>query len=323
MSLPPPAKTWAFLPNNRVSYVSLIDTSSRVMYGIKNFLVATMGYTVKYSCDGTTGPTSSSDHTDRWASAANVQTRASTSTAGPQSFIVLTNGLGVDIMLVFQGISDDIFKLSFSPSGSFTPASPSTQQPTAADEQITLSNTSVITNLGTLDRVWHVMASTDKTMFRAFVYRSDSLTYSFGVEVVNSTASPATNFVASTVGWSTNNQTLTSNNVGHALGTAAPNNQGVARINSLNCVLAGCGEAYAGSITNPIACDLTAGAMIVGTGYVSQTTNAAGKVGNRIDAWYVYNSTTPGQGDTFSGLTHVLFGTTVYPWDGITSPEIA
>ena len=324
MSLPPVTKTWVFAPNNRVSFVSLLDASSRILFGIKNFLVATMGYTVKYSCDGTTGPTSSSDHTDRWLSVSNAATRASTATAGPQSFVVLTNGSGVDILLVYQGSSDDVFKVSFSPGGLFTPAGTSTQQPTATDEQVCVSGVSMVTNSATNDRVWHIMATSDKTMFRVFIYRLDVLVYSFGVEAIIPTVNSTVVFTANTVGWSTNNATMTALGAGgHVLGTSTSNNGGVARVNSVNCVLAGCGESFFGSVLNPLTCDLSAGAIIVPAGYVSQTAGAAGKLGNRIDCWYAYNTVTPGQGDTLGDLSHVIFGTAVWPWDGSTYPEIA
>jgi hypothetical protein len=90
MSLPTLQKSWLFSTNNRISFVSLNDTMARFLFGIKNFLVATVGYTVKYSCDGVTGPTSSVDNTDRWISFSNCTTRGTTTTS-PQSFVVLTD----------------------------------------------------------------------------------------------------------------------------------------------------------------------------------------------------------------------------------------
>lgn len=70
--------------------MSLNDTMARFLFGIKNFLVATLGYTVKYTCDGTTGPTSANDHTDRWVSFSNCTTRGANA-ASAQSFVVLTD----------------------------------------------------------------------------------------------------------------------------------------------------------------------------------------------------------------------------------------
>lgn len=90
MTLPALQKSWLFSTNNRISFVSLNDTMARLLFGIKNFLVGTVGYTVKYSCDGTTGPTSANDHTDRWLSFSSCTTRGAAA-GNPQSFIVLTD----------------------------------------------------------------------------------------------------------------------------------------------------------------------------------------------------------------------------------------
>lgn len=323
MSLPPVTKSWTFAPNNRISSLSLLDNSSRLMFGIKTFLVTTMGYTLKYSCDGTTGPASSSDHTDRWTTFANAQTRAATLTAGPQSFVVLTNGSGCDILITYAGSSDDSFVVAFSPSGLYIPAGTPTRAPTATDSQTFATGSSMIGTTVASDRVWHIMATTDKTIFRVFVYRLDVMFSAFGVEAIQPTVNPTVNFVGNSVGWMTTNSTMTSVGAGHVLGSATSNNQGMALVNSLSCVIAGCGECFQSSAANPLPTDLSAGAIIVPCGYVSTTAGAAGKLGNRFDCWYAYNTPTPGQGDSFGDLTHVLFGTGVWPWDGVTYPEIS
>lgn len=140
MSLPTVVKTWTYSPNNRITYVSLNATMAALLYGIKNFLVATMSYTVKYTCDGTTGPTSSSDHTDRWASVAACLTRGANSTSA-QSFCVLTDGSGCDVLLTYQGSGDDVAILAFNPLGAVVPAGTATNEPTSASLVTVVSGT--------------------------------------------------------------------------------------------------------------------------------------------------------------------------------------
>jgi hypothetical protein len=168
--IPDPARSWQFSVNNRIGFTSLNATMAAYLFGLKNFLVGTMGYAVKYTCDGTTGPSSSSDHTDRWTDATKTTTRGSTS-GSAQSFAVLTDGDGVDFMLTYQGASDDIARFSYSQGALFTPAGTANQQPTATDEAVALSGTSLINSTASGDRVWHAMATTDRKNWRAFICR--------------------------------------------------------------------------------------------------------------------------------------------------------
>lgn len=325
MTLPTVTKTWTVSANNRITFVSLNDTCSRILFGIKNFLVATMGYTVKYTCDGTTGPTSSADHTDRWASATNAATRG-TSVNVAQSFAVVTDGNGCDIMLAYQGATDSQARIAFSPSGVFLPAGTSNQQPTATDLMEMWPATSDLTNItGSLDRVWHIQASTDKKAFRFVNYRASTMTATFGLEVI--TREPAmmsnTVFNPPVVGWGT----FVSNSLvgnGCAIGPVVGGGQGgQARLNGVISNVGGCGEIMNGttffSVANP---ELQAAAPIVPVGFATAQAGVAGKLGMRIDAWTVFCSGI-GQGDTFGTLQFVYFGTLVLPWDGVSTPVIA
>jgi hypothetical protein len=326
LHLPPITHSWLFSPNNRINFVSLNDTMARLLFGLKNFLVATMGYTTKYTCNGTTGPTSGADHTDRWVTFSNVTTRGAGS-GNAQSFIVLTDGNGCDLLLTYQGGSDDIARISFSPGGLFTPAVTSNQQPTATDEQLMVSSASLINATTSVDRVWHAMATADKRLFRFFVYRAGTMTYSWGLEFCNTTGvlDPNVGFSPAVVGWATNNSTISNAAAGSVVGGSnAGGNGGVARINGVNAAVGGCSEGYLNSFGNPYPLDLQGGgAIIVPVGFASVTTFTSGKVGNRIDCWYGYWNAMPSQGDALGNLTHVFLGTGVHPWDGVSYPVVA
>jgi len=321
MPLPTLVKTYSFSNNNRISFVSLNDTMARYLFGIKNFLVATMGYTVKYTCDGTTGPTSGADHTDRWSTFSNATTRGANATTA-QSFAVLTDGNGVDIMLTYQGASDDIARISFSNGGLFTPAGTSNQQPTATDEAIILSAITIINATATLDRVWSIQASTDKKIFRTQIFRSSTFLYGFGVEQVVREPNMLASFVWSptVVGWASSGTTFTSN--GGPLGNSASNQRGFARISATNVEMTGCGEGtWNISVAQP---ELQAFSPIVPTGYFNNNTaNLFGRVCDRIDCWGSPAGNNFGQGDTFGSLQFAWLGSYILPWDGTTTPVIA
>jgi hypothetical protein len=327
LHLPPITRSWLFSPNNRIVFVSLNDTMARLLFGLKNFLVATAGYTVKYTCNGVTGPTSSVDHTDRWLTFANVTTRA-TIAGATQSFAVLTDGNGCDLLLTYQGGSDDVARISFSPGGLFTPAGTSNQQPTATDEQVMVSGTTLINATATFDRVWHVMATRDKKLFRFFVYRAGTMTYSWGLEFCNTLGvlAQSSMFSPPVVGWATSNSTITVASTGSVVGGSNPgSNGGIAKISGISGVaVGGCSEGYLNSFANPFTCDLQGGgAIIVPVGFASNTAGASGKIGNRIDCWYGFWNALPTQGDALGDLTHVFMGTGIYPWDGVSYPAVA
>jgi len=166
MGAPSKQKTWSIAKCVRIPFVSLNGTMAAFLFGIKQHL-KTVGYTVKGSCDGTTG---AMDAVDRWATAANATTRGAAA-GNAQSWIVLTDGQGVNILFTYQGASDDIAKVSFSPTGVFVAAGTPANQPTATDEQVVTSAASLIANTASGDRLYSVWASSDAKMFRAAVAR--------------------------------------------------------------------------------------------------------------------------------------------------------
>lgn len=326
MSLPTVVKTWTVTANNRCVFTTLNGVGSVFLFGLKTFLVGTMGYTLKYSCDGTTGPTSSSDHTDRWASAANCTTQGA-STAAAQSFIVLTDGNGCDLLITYQGPTFDNVKFAFSPLGLYVPAGTANQQPTATDEVIVVgAGSSMLGITNSTDRVWHAQATTDKKAFRVAIYKAGAMTFTFGLELVTKEPAMLSNVVwnPNVVGWGTFNASpLTA--AGAALGPSAGavGSSGFARINSTVAGVGGSGETMNGStyfsVANP---ELQAAAPIVPVGFASVTAGVAGKLGMRIDTWTTFCSGIA-QGDTFGALGFVYFGTLVWPWNGSSTPVIS
>jgi hypothetical protein len=329
MTLPTVQKTWSISACNRITYASLLDTASSVMYGVKNYLVATGGYTVKYTCDGTTGPTSSSDHTDRWASKTNAQTRA-TIVGAAQSFCVLTDGNGADILIAYQGATDDVFKVSFSPSGAFLPAGTANQQPTATDQQDFVPGT--ITAVGTNtsgDRLWSCWVDSTKKLFRVAVARAGAwVGLQWGVELVSSRVT-SVSFSPAIWGFSfiTGQQTAQSA-TGFSTSYAVNLRGGLARANATNIQCEGGLEIFAGVANNY---GTTKTELQGSTGYPifplsigSSTAGATGPVGDLYD-WWLGRTASASPGDVYGSNQFIIMGSTggvFWPWTGVAPPTM-
>ncbi len=185
MALPTIVKTWRQLltagtPGARVTFSSVLDTTQQVAFRTKDFLCngsgATKKYTVLWSSSGGTGPSSASDHTDRITSPGSWTPRAATA-AAPQAWVVLVGGLGEQILLAFQGASDDVMRVAFSPGGLYALASSTSNQPTASDEQLVIGGGSIsIVNAATSgDRILHLWARDDAKGARFALYRTGAL----------------------------------------------------------------------------------------------------------------------------------------------------
>lgn len=185
MALPTIVKTWRQLmtagtPGVRVTFSSVLDTMQQVAFRTKDFLCnssgATTKYTVLWSSSSGTGPSSASDHTDRITGPASWTPRAATASA-PQAWVVLVGGLGEQILLSFQGASDDVMRVEFSPGGSYVLASDTSNPPTAVDEQLVIGggNVSIVSAATSGDRILHLWARDDAKGVRVALYRSGAL----------------------------------------------------------------------------------------------------------------------------------------------------
>ena len=184
MSSPQLAKAWTITPNERLVYVSLIATLGWFIYTNKTKLKA-VGWTCKFSSDGITGPASGADATDRIASATDFATRA-TIAAAAQSWIVLQNADGLQIMFAFMGATDDVARVSYSPGGLFALAATTTQQPTATDEVIVSLSNSLINSGLSADRVMSIWCSNDTKHWSCAIFRSSAIVNIIGIERIQS-----------------------------------------------------------------------------------------------------------------------------------------
>lgn len=194
MTAPLLTKNWTITPNLRRTYSSLNDLVSWFYYENKVAILAA-GWTVKFSCDGTTGPSSGADTTDRWTSMAATNTRGAAA-GNPQSWIVLQNSDGVQIRFAYFGATDDVGTIAFSPGGLYTVAGTTTHAPTATDEVLISSGNSLVNATTSLDRVMSIWVSSDTKHWACTIFRNSALINYIGVEVINNLCSPATIFSA-------------------------------------------------------------------------------------------------------------------------------
>lgn len=337
MSLPTITKTWTFSLNNRETFSTVLDAMQAYAYQLKEFLKTTMGYTVKGSCTAGTG---AMDGTDRWASKASVTPRA-TVAAASQAWFVLTDASGIDIAMCFQGASDDIFRFSMSVGGNFVAAGTANQQPTATDEAVIISASTIVLATASLDRIWNFMGSSDKKFFRATVIRNSTMVSHWGVELVSSVTASPTVFTPAAVGFFYNSATPAV-----LFGQPSPTTTAIARVTTLtttglvtaNITLAGGGEGFgniggsSGSSWSVEKPELQGanGELIVPLTWCNQVTGTSGKLANRIDWWSAIANaqTTPATGDTFGTspdptLQFMCLNTLLVPWDGSTTPVIS
>lgn len=325
MTMPAISRTWSITANNRIVYSSLVGVMGSYLFAVKQFLITQGSFTVKGSSNGSTA---GMDGVDRWLSSANAQTRGANSVAA-QSWIVLTDGNGVDILLTYQGASDDISRFSVSFSGAFTGST--TAQPTAADEQVLNSATSTINSSTVFDRVWFGWIDSTKKNFRVAIAMQGSWTgRMWGVELASSTVTGTNTSWSPAVwgfSWPVTPSVFGNNTV---IGQAKP-----LALNVLRQVSAQLGiEQLGGSGTHTTIAAAKAelhganGYIVIPLSLGSSTANARGKLGNLVD-WWGCRASGGNDGDLYdskrfigmAGL-HGNVGGMLWPWDGATIPKV-
>jgi hypothetical protein len=328
MALPTQVKTWNFTLNQRISYVSLNDASASLMFGIKAMLKSA-GYTVKGSCDGTTG---AMDGTDRWTTKANCTTRGTTTSAA-LSWMCLTDGNGANIVIGFLGATDDIFEISFSPSGSYVAASTPAWYPVAtstADACTAISTVTIVGSTTSGDRVWSGMVSSDLKMFRIIVFRAGVALCAFGVDLcVPAAFGPSVTFSPAMVGWAYTSTHLGSNMFGTpsagVQGQAKPLLASVLQTATVNVSMETPWLNDAILQTTSAELQGSLGPFIMALGWYSNSTSARGKLGNQIDKYMSFDSQVDGTLSTdkkwifLSGSGTAASPGTLLPWDGSTA----
>jgi hypothetical protein len=322
MALPTVTKTWTISPNNRITFVSLLDTMQRYLFGIKEFLKNTGTYTVKGSCSTAVG---AMDGADRWTSSALVTPRA-TATSASNAWFVLTDGNGCDLCLSYVGASDDIARISFSSSGSYVVAGTANNTPTATDEIVILSIGSLIGSTASADRVWNGWVSSDKKLCRFNIARSGIwVGQTWGLELVTSSVSgPPAVFTPAVWGFGAApaiNAWANSTAVGFSRISVAS----VAFTSSNKYMM----EIFGSDVStfNNVLVEAQGG-----TGYPvmplsigSATTGTQGKIGALIDWWAGRSAGTINDGDTYGTLQFLVISILIggmWPWDGTTTPVL-
>lgn len=321
MSLPVYAKTWNFSSLNvRSVYSSLAQVMGDFMYNIKNEAVG-VGGAVVWSCDGTTGPSSSSDHTDRIASGANFRTRA-TVAAAAQSWVLFTFA-GGQVLLDYQGATDDIARISFSPGSLFALAGTTTNQPTATDECVMVSGASLIKSTTSGDRVFSIIATTDQSCLRWVIATAGAYVHAGWIENV----SPAPGVSSSVIiGETTSNTYSNLYATGSAAGGSSAANaigSGITRVNSTNVQVHGGSIVFDSNLTptpfvaaSPV---LNSGSPVFPIVVASVTSGNDGWIGTRFDV-YAPMTTGAAFGDTYDDITQgtrmaLIGGAGLWPWD--------
>jgi hypothetical protein len=322
MSMPTPAKTWTISSNNRITFVSTIDTMGKYVFGLKAFL-KTNSYTIKGSCDGTTG---AMDGVDRIASGANWATRATIAGAA-QSWVVLTDGNGANILVTYQGSADTTVRLSYSPGGLFVAAGTPSNQPTATDE-VVISSGNALT-AGSLDHIWNGWVDSTHKMCRFCIFRNNiCIGLLWGVELIDSrTVSPPTTFTPAIWGFAVQAGTASIAN-GSVVGVARPL---VGGITVTNCAVVFSSEWYGASpsLFGGSQPDLQGGVgfPIIPLGIAIAQSGPPpiyGKLGALFDHW-IGKTSGGADGDTYdatsktfiglAGYVGVNTGAGVWPWD--------
>ncbi len=345
MGLPPVSQTWTYSLNNLHTFDTTIGTTGALMFalaGSGGFLPSTMGYTVKGSSNGTTA---AMDGTNRILSASNWATR-STVAAGAMSWIVLTDGAGIDWCFSFFSASDDIVRLAHSPGGNYVAAATATQQPTATDECFDVaSGTWVGTDL-THRRIYDFWASSDKKIFRFATFFNTTLaSFIKGEKFTTALVSPATHTLANGGGtqgaiksyYNGNNSNTTVNNTYQAtlcsdLCRVHAAGQDINSQATIGGVMPGGGTGYESGSIGSFNVDTPAlqggnGELLFPSQLGANTISADGKLGTVFDQWYTIgvNNATPSLGDTYGTLQFFVVsmgGGIIVPLDGVTTPIV-
>jgi hypothetical protein len=176
-------KAWStggITPNLRRAYVSLNDLAGWFIYSNTTALAAK--WTRKWESNGVTGPSGVGDTTQRLTNVAACSVRGAAA-ANAQSWGVYTAVDGCQILIAYQGASDDILRISYSKGGLFTLAGTTTNQPTATDEVVIMAATSVVNATASLDRVMSIWCLDGD--WRCAIFRSGSIINTVGISLVS------------------------------------------------------------------------------------------------------------------------------------------
>jgi hypothetical protein len=96
----------------------------------------------------------------------------------------------VQIGVFYQGGSDDVVRIGYSPTGLYTLASPTTNQPTATDEVAITVGNSLVNGTTNGDRILQIWVSSGGKNWSCAIFRQNALVNVVGVERVNDLTAP-------------------------------------------------------------------------------------------------------------------------------------
>lgn len=171
MTTPVSAKSWAasMLVNQTITFISLLDTLGNYVVGNTNQMIA-KGFTCVGSSNGVTA---AMDGVNRCTLAAGFAVRATIAGAA-QSWIVVSDGT-VQIKFTYKGASDDIATVAFSPGSLYVVAGTATFEPTATDERLIITTTSIIGSTASGNRVFHVWIDSTHRLWRTAIMSAGTL----------------------------------------------------------------------------------------------------------------------------------------------------
>jgi hypothetical protein len=336
MALPTKLVAWNYQLLTRITYTSLVQVAREVMFTIKERLKA-QGWTVKGSCDGTTG---AMDAVDRWAAATDAGTRFN-GIGGAQSWFVLIDGNGANILFSYNSAADDVYEIAVDLAGNYVVAGTPANRPTSTTEQSL--NKYFISTPGTIigtgasgDRLVSIWTRPDFKGFRVAIARSGAWQSQFGVDQHAAVAHGAGITVSPNNGFYVNGGLDSANHerAGVTSVTAAGQRRVVVRTN-LGAFNAECSwTTECGAATSAVDSSFTQGTTFApelqgGVEYVmkrigaySITAGMRGKAANLLDWWYGRSAIA--DGDTYGNREFIVINGScglIWPWDG--TPSIA
>jgi hypothetical protein len=321
MAMPPIVKTWAYDVNNRITYASVNQVMSEALFGIFSTALITAG---AFTCVGSSTGVAANGNlsgSNVWASAANCTVRG-TSPITLQSWIVIRDGNGWDWLICYQGAGDNNMKISVSKGQLWTLAGVDVaRQPTATDECIVATNVfDFIDPTASLDRIWHTAWSSDKKIWRNWIFRNNVMASMIaGEEIVGAVTSAP--FTPAVIGWASTTATIPST-TGGVVGLGTTNSGGATQISGINAVgCGGGGESFSGGMAattfGQTTTDLQSAALIVPVNVSSVTVGIKGLLGRRIDVWASVNNNQDQDTDMYETSTYTGMGAQgVFPWNG-------
>ena len=339
MGFPTIVRTWVITANNVIADATLALQAGNYMRLAADFLLAN-GYTCAGSSDGVTA---AMDGVNRWTTIALASVRG-TNTTTPQSWMVVTDANGCDLLLAHCGSADSHGRFGCSLGGLYVAAATATHTPTATDELLltatgTGGQTIVGTNAAPAQR--NMFGWVDSTAKNCrFVITLNSTTQNigtvFGLEEFDSSIQELT-IPLSVWGFCYTGPVAGGfNAISGSAGIAATSTQGShggrTRINGVATDMAMMQYSFlGGSYTTWMNVQTE---LQGGVGYpiwdpfllVSQTSGRFGIVGHVVDWWssrYAALGTTTTVGDTYNAKAFMVpgvNGSLLWPWDGVTTP---